>query len=1278
MNTLGVGLIMCLLMAMMMSGFGQSTNVNDWENPEMIGKNKEAGHTTLMPFASEKAALAGNRKASQYYQSLNGPWKFNWVKKPADAPVDFFQHVSKVADWVEIEVPGSWQLQGYGQPIYTNVQHPFTPTNPPYLPEDNNPVGSYFRTFSVPDSWKFRQVFLHFAGVKSAFYVWVNGKEVGYSQGSMTPAEFNITKYLEPGENFIAVKVYRWSDASYIEDQDFWRLSGIYRDVFLFSTPQTHLRDFFAVAELDDKYQDALLKVRSNVQNFENASRERILEMVLYDDKNQPVFSPLSEKITIPANTESIIHFEKKIINPRKWSAETPNLYKLVLILKDDKNNILSASSHRIGFRKVELKNGQMLVNGKAVTLKGVNRHEHDPVTGRTVSEASMLQDIKLMKQFNINAVRTSHYPNDPRWYELCDEYGLYVFDEANLESHAFWSKFTLDPKWENAFVDRMQRMVERDKNHPSIIVWSLGNEAGYGPNHEAMAKWTRAYDNTRLIHYEGNEPGYIPEANHFDIIANMYASTELMVKLTTENPDRPLILCEYSHAMGNSNGNIFEYWELIEQYPRMQGAFIWDWVDQGILQKDERGEWFAYGGDFGEEIHDGNFCINGLVSPDRTPHPGFYEVKKVYQYVKVSEVDLGKGFIQIQNNYDFLNLDFLECQWQVMANGEVLQSGSLGQLDISAGEALVTTIPFRGFKPEIGKEYWLNLTFSLAKETTWADKGHLLAWDQFLLPYVNTDEKPSVNLNHFAALQTTVDDNKILVEGKDFQMTFDKQRGILAAWRDKGIDLLRMGPQPNFWRAPTDNDAGGGENSFAHRWKTAGLDSLSNKVLSVESLKISDRITQIICKSRLEGKTGGVDYTGTYTIFASGEIMLDNHLQADHNLPVLPKVGLSLFLPKSFDQMTWYGRGPHESYWDRKKSAMVGQYNGSVKDQYFPYVKPQENGNKTEVRWVSLTNADGIGLLAAGMPPLSVSAHHYSLENLTAAKHTPDVIDSDKITLNLDYRQMGLGGDDSWNPRTHIEYQLFPQSFSYAIRLKPVRLKEIEQTRALSSALPVVCAPDIRISNTEFEENAIVTISSPTQGAEIYYTTDGRKPTKNATKYERPITVQASTKIKSIAFKKGYIDSPQSTSHATRIHNLYESEVMHYNDPAHYVRVPLNGVKKLRLLVSDGGDGSHQDHADWGDARLVDASGKMVYLSDMTPVSAIQGWEKLGLDHSVSRAPLQIGDTVFEKGLGTHAAGEIEYELAEEYDYFESWVGIDQGGKSNGSVQFKVIVVKE
>ncbi len=1050
-------LISCIFL-LVLSFTANCTKQNfDWENEKIFGLNKEPGHATLIPHKNEQAALYGDRTASPFYRSLNGTWKFKWFKKPGDANINFYDVKFDDADWDTIAVPGSWQLQGYDIPIYTNILYPFRPVDPPHIPHDNNPVGCYKQQFKIPSDWNDRQIFLHFEGVKSAFYVWINGQEVGYSQGSATPAEFNITSFLKPGVNSIAAKVFRWSDGSYLEDQDAWRLSGIYRDVYLFSTPPLHIRDFMVRTELDQTYQNADLTVMAEIQNFDSSRYENYkLECALFDNKNQAVLPPAEHEFTIHEREKTSINMSMTVANPLKWTAETPHLYTLVLQLKDNAGNVIEIESAKIGFREVEIKNGQLLVNGKAITVKGVNRHEHDPDNGRTISEEMMIKDIKLMKQFNINAVRTSHYPNDPRWYELCDEYGIYLIDETNIETHELWSKFTKDPRWKAAFIDRAQRMVVRDKNHPSVIIWSLGNEAGYGPNHDAMAEWIRRYDPTRPIHYEATDPGYSGEPSHFDIIANMYPSVEKMIELTESNPDRPVIICEYAHAMGNSVGNLQDYWDAIEKYPRLQGAFIWDWVDQGLRQYTEDGEeWYAYGGDFGEELTDSNFCINGVVFPDRTPQPELYEVKKVYQSIKVTPVDLLEGTYKIHNAYDFMNLSVAQIHWEITANGKIIQNGNLGSYSIPAGTSRIITIPYQKFTAEPGTEYWIDISFRLAEPTRWAQANHELAWYQFQLPRNNSTVK-SLKIDDISPLKLEQTTDNFLISGKEFSIRFDRKLGTIASFLYEGHQLLNQGPLPNFWRAPTDNDAGGEERSFKYRWQKAGLNKLKTIVKKVDAHQIQPQVIRINVEFELQGATGKIQHICIYTIYGAGDILLDNQIKVDANLPPLPKVGLSMQLPQEFENLTWYGRGPHESYWDRKSGARVSIYQGTVAEQYVPYIYPQENGNKSDVRWASIMNANDVGLLAIGMPLLNVSAHHYTLKNLTTARHTHEIRKSDHITWNLDYQLMGLGGDDSWNPRTHEEYLLNSDSYQYQLRLCPVSSK-IDTDEKIHTNLPLI-----------------------------------------------------------------------------------------------------------------------------------------------------------------------------------------------------------------------------
>jgi beta-galactosidase len=1036
--------------------FGNFTLVDaeeghDWENPRIIGRNKEPAHVTLVPYQDFQTALRGDREASPYFKLLNGQWKFHWAEKPAERPEEFFRDDFDTAGWDDIPVPSHWQLHDYGIPVYLNRPYVFK-KNPPYIHNDYNPVGSYRTEFLLPEGWQDRQTFLVFDGVKSAFYLWVNGQKVGYSQGSMTPAEFNITRHLRDGTNSLSVEVYRWSDGSYLECQDFWRLSGIYRDVYLFSTPQVHLRDFRVITDLDENYRNALLKVSVNLKNYspESAGAYKV-ELDLLDKANKPVFRKLISKSTgVPGDGEITLEFERQVKKPAKWSAERPHLYTLLLTLKDGSGRTVEVERCRVGFREVEIVKGQLLVNGVPVLLKGVNRHEHDPDHGRAVPLESMLEDIRLMKRFNINAVRTSHYPDNPRWLDLCDQYGIYLVDEANIESHGmgYHPDTTLGnkPEWGKAHMDRTVSMVERDKNHPSVIIWSLGNEAGDGVNFEANSAWIHQRDRSRPVHYE--RAGM---RAHTDIVCPMYATIETIEKYGSQPQARPLILCEYAHAMGNSVGNLQDYWDVIEKYPHLQGGFIWDWVDQGLRMYDDRGvQFWAYGGDYGDLPNDGNFNCNGLVFPDREPHPSLYEVKKVYQYIKVRPVDLADGTVEIFNNYDFIRLDFVETTWELAADGRILQSGRLPKLKVAPHRSKKVTIPFS--KPELqpGTEYWLNLRFKSSQAAPLVPEGHEVAWEQFKLPFTVPESVP-LSLKNMPGLELSESDPRLTVQGRDFTVVFDKKKASLLSFVYKGLELVEKGPQPNFWRAPIDNDRGNDMPVRLGVWRKAGD---IRQVRNMVAEKIAPGVVRI--KASVYLAAVRADYKLCWTIFGSGDVILSNNFTPGRELPDLPRYGMQMTIPGEFNNISWYGRGPHENYQDRNTGASVGVYSGTVDEQFVPYVKPQENGNKTDVRWVALTNDRGVGLLAVGMPLISIGAQHYTIKDLEKADHPCELTRREEITLNLDYKQMGVGGDNSWGARTHPEYRLPSGNYSYSIRLRPFSLEDGSPAQ-LSKQCPVV-----------------------------------------------------------------------------------------------------------------------------------------------------------------------------------------------------------------------------
>jgi beta-galactosidase len=1024
----------------------QSEPDNDWANPAVLGKNKEPAHSHFVPSPDIPTALKNDPSHSPHYISLNGTWKFQYADKPADRPLEFYKEEYDVSNWADISVPGNWELQGFGVPIYTDTEYPF-PSDPPRIPHDDNPVGSYRTTFRIPHNWEDRQVYLHFGSVKSAMYVWINGKNAGYSQGSKTPAEFNITKYLREGENSLALEVYRYSDGAYLEGQDYWKISGIERDVFLYSTPAVHIRDFFALPDLDDNYRDAILDVAILVQkHYEQKPEGLKIQLDLWDEQNQSILvSPIIKDLPVVESTDSSVEFKLDIPNPKKWTAETPHLYTLLLSLIDDSDQTIEVVTCQVGFRKVEIKDSQLLINGIPVYLKGVNRHEHDPVTGRYVREDSMIQDIQLMKKFNINAVRTSHYPNTPRWYELCNKYGLYVIDEANIESHGVEpynpdKTLTDKPEWQKAYLDRTIRMVERDKNFPCVIIWSLGNENGFGQNFKTTYNWIKERDPSRPVQSEdvGLEP-------YTDIFCPMYDRIHDIKAYAEGDDPRPLILCEYAHAMGNSVGNLQDYWDVIYAHKKLQGGFIWDWVDQGLAAKDDKGTPFwAFGGDFGPPgtPSDDNFCINGLVFPDRKIHPHIWEVKKVYQYIKTEPVELDMGRFQVNNLYDFTNLKEYVMKWELKGDGQILADGKMPRMDVGPHTSKDVTIPIPKIQPEPGAEYFLNLSWITARETEFIPEGHEVAWDQFRLPFYSAPK--SVHLGGISPLHIEQTENQAVIKGKNFTLTFDKTKGTIFSLLYEGKELIKQGPTPNFWRAPNDNDFGNGMPERCKIWFDAGA---KRKIEKVVVNKTGPSRIQIDVTSILEA--GNSRYHNQFIILGTGDIIIESRfIPGSSDLPELPRFGMQMTLPVSFDNMEWYGRGPHESYWDRKTSAPIGLYHGKVSDQHHPYIRPQESGNKTDVRWVALTDDQGVGLLAVGMPLMSVSANHYLIDDFENGpekeqRHAIDLVERELVTWNLDYKQMGVGGDDSWGARPHDKYTLFPQEYAYIFRLRPFLSKK-------------------------------------------------------------------------------------------------------------------------------------------------------------------------------------------------------------------------------------------
>ncbi|MBN2640914.1 MAG: DUF4981 domain-containing protein [Victivallales bacterium] len=1026
---------------------------NLWEYPEISNFNMLPPRATLFPYPDEDSAFRGRHQESPYFQSLNGSWKFQYKDKPEAAPADFFAPELDDAQWDSIPVPSNWTMQGYDKPHYTNVQMPFN-NLPPNVPEEN-PTGLYRTNFEVPEAWLSRRTVLHFGGVESVFYVYVNGVQAGFSKDCRTAAEFDISSLLHTGANTLAVMVIRWSDGSFLEDQDHWWMAGIYRDVYLYNTGTTYIQDMFAAGNLDEKYQDGSLFLRLTGGFSSDDTSGWKFSAQLYDAKGKAVFKnnavidvPDAKKVC--ANHGHRAEISLPVSSPLQWSAETPYLYTLVVALKNPDEKTVETCSCRIGFRRFEVKNRELLINGKAVLMKGVNRHDHDDKTGKTISEELMRKDIELMKQFNFNAIRTCHYPNDPRFYELCDEYGMYVIDEANIEAHHYFHDMSSNPRWTNAFMDRTIRMVMRDKNHACIYAWSLGNESGYGMNHSAAAGWVREYDHTRLVHYEGamgrEQHNCDRDTSHTavsDFICPMYPHVDRMIHWAETTSDwRPYIPCEYTHAMGNSNGNLKEYWDAIEKYHGLQGGFIWDWVDQGITKVDEAGrEYWAYGGDFGDEPNDKNFCINGMIWPDRTPHPAMYEFKKLVQPIAVSAVNLHQGKFKIKNKNYFTSLKQYRASWEIQIEGKTVQKGKLQLADVQPGETQDVHIDYNIPALKKGQECFINFSFTTAAISSWAPRGHEIAWEQFKLPFVGAAMPMSAQN---AKLKIDDAENSISISGKDFTLIFDRNDGVISSLNSGGRELFINGPLFNIWRGPTDNDGvkswtGQNEKSLG-KWTTAGYDQLRLDTINtqVKTNRDGSATVSIAHTGVVKASEKAFEIKQKYNVFSSGDIIVENVIVTDDALPDFPRIGFVMTLAPEFDQLKWFGRGPHESYWDRKAGVPVGLYEGSVMDQYVPYILPQEHGNKTDVRWLALTNDKGAGLLVSAMDTLEFNASHFSADDLTKAFHTNELEAREEVILHLDYHQSGLGSN-SCGPATLDKYRLFPGTYVFNYRIRPL-----------------------------------------------------------------------------------------------------------------------------------------------------------------------------------------------------------------------------------------------
>ncbi|WP_299576741.1 glycoside hydrolase family 2 TIM barrel-domain containing protein [uncultured Sunxiuqinia sp.] len=1104
-----------LLTAFALSGWtarGQAADsgLNVWnyvENIEVIQENKEPAHASFVSVPTVEEALTQKATEVNTRQYLDGIWKFKWVRNPQDRPVTFMDPQENVDDWDNIKVPSNWEVEGYGVPIYVNHQYEFAdhkapvaddmeldgiyPKYPGKVPHTYNPVGSYRRSFVVADDWDGKEIFLHIGAMKSGGFVWINGKYVGYSQGSKLPAEFNITPHVQKGENTIALQIFRWTDGSYLECQDFWRISGIERSVYLYTQPKLRIRDFEAAATLDAAYQNGELELTVELKNHQPKAQKFKLAYQLLDDQGQLVTSE-SKKLEVGASAELTEAMAATVENVKPWSDEHPNLYTLLLEVQDKKGKTLEATAIKVGFRTVEIKQGLLLVNGQRITLKGVNAQETDPETGHVMSEEMIMTDIRLWKENNINAVRLSHYPRGARFYELCDEHGIYVVDEANIESHGmYYGDHSLAKKeiWENQHVDRMVRLVERDKNHPSVIIWSMGNEAGNGINFYAGYKAMKAADSQkRPVQYERSYKDYdgniLDMEWNTDIVVPQYPSPGFFEYVGKHKTNRPFIPSEYAHAMGNSTGNFQDYWDIIELYDNLQGGFIWDWVDQSIWRTNEKGErFYAYGGDYGKDMPtDNTFLNNGIVFPDRSPQPGLFEVKKAHEFINFKNAGLNRHNelrVFIENLYDFTNLNVFNFTAQVKADGNVLKTLNFNDLDVETHTGQMIRVSLDGVEPKSNTRYFVHLSATLKEAWGLLPAGFEVAHEQIELAKFSKTEPVAVADG--ADLTVQEDAKQVTVSNANFKFVFSQEEGRPVSFEYKGKELLKdgKGPKPNFWRAPTDNDFGNRMQFNNGEWKKA---SLFSEVTAMKTEKLADNRVKLEVTYQLPGVN--TTFVSVYEIAGTGVVKVSNTLAETDYRADIPRVGMRMQLPANYEQLTYFGRGPWENYVDRKASTFVDLYQTNVSEMYVPYVRPQENGYRTDVNWFALQDKAGNGLLVVANTPkagLGMSALHMLNEDfdttegidyegnsevepafridgipeVNGSKHINDIKERDLVQLNIDLGQRGVAGDNSWGARPQKEYMMSGQQVHrYSFFLVPVKNGSTEKYLEMSKSL--------------------------------------------------------------------------------------------------------------------------------------------------------------------------------------------------------------------------------
>lgn len=1038
----------------------QTGTIRTWTSPEALGAGRVPARATFYPFASPADALVGDRDTSPYFLTLNGPWKFRLAERPEEvAPADIAESTDRQA-WGTVTVPGNWTMQGYDRPHYTNVRMPF-PDEPPRVPAVN-PTGIYSRTCKVPKAWSNRRVVLHFGGAESVLYVWVNGIAVGWGKDSRLPSEFDVTSVIRPGRaNTITAVVIKWSDASYIEDQDQWWMGGLHREAFLYSTPLIHLRDVFVQPRLDADFAFGSVQVEAEITFPATPESGWKVTATLHDPRGRKI---PHASATVPVGVDAPgpqtlsrlrASLTLPVTKPHLWSAELPTLYRAVVSLINPTGVVAEVTAFNVGFRHVEVRDRNLLINGQRVPIHGVNRHDHHPEKGKALDRETLRLDAITMKQANINAVRCSHYPNDPHWLDLCDELGLYVIDEANLEAHARYHQLGHDPHWAPAFLDRAVRLVERDKNHPSIILWSLGNETGNGANQRAMAAWIRKRDSSRPLHYEPgiwtqglnaeDQPGQFPYEGGddvTDIVCPMYADLDQLKAWATDpnHPDqrRPFILCEYSHAMGNSNGGLADYYDLFESTPGLQGGFIWEWIDHALAKTDPDGtSHWAYGGDFGDEPNDLNFCCDGLVWPDRTPHPGLLELKHLAQPLRLTKFVLQSGQVTFHNRQLFSDASWLRIDWSLKENGSPLASGTLRVPAIAPGQTGSISLRLPALSRPVGERF-LNVTYRSARATAWCPQNHVVGWDQIaVLPGKRIPcPKPPRHPKSKVTAEMNASD-ELCLNANETVLRFNPRTGLCTGLDRLGRTVITAGPRLQIWRAATDNDGikgwSGQDTKPLGRWIAAGIPSAELRLLEFDHTPAPAGAIALtsVHEAFCSGAGESVRHRQILTLFPGGQIRVENEFLVPDSLADLPRLGVRLTLPARTESLAWFGRGPFENYADRQRAALVDLHTSSVTNEYVPYILPQEHGHHTDVRWVSLANDHGTTLRVSADGPLEFSASHFTAEDLFASTHAHRLTPRPETILNLDCRHRGLG-TASCGPDTSPQYRIAAGTHSW------------------------------------------------------------------------------------------------------------------------------------------------------------------------------------------------------------------------------------------------------